>query len=47
MLVTMQQNNGDHSYDWILQALNNADQIWVLNRGGISLSIYQVRKQAA
>jgi hypothetical protein len=44
MLITMQQNNGDHSYDWILEALNNANKVWSLDRGNVNLAIYQVRK---
>jgi 4-amino-4-deoxy-L-arabinose transferase-like glycosyltransferase len=44
MLVTMQQNNGDHSYDWILEALNNGTKVWSLDRGNVNLAIYQVRK---
>jgi 4-amino-4-deoxy-L-arabinose transferase-like glycosyltransferase len=43
MLVTMQQNNTTHQYDWILEALNNAQRIWVQQLGGIELEIWQVQ----
>jgi 4-amino-4-deoxy-L-arabinose transferase-like glycosyltransferase len=43
MLVTMQQSNTNHQYDWIFQALNNAQRIWMLQRGGIELEIWQVQ----
>jgi 4-amino-4-deoxy-L-arabinose transferase-like glycosyltransferase len=44
MLETMQQNNGDHRYDWILAALDHAQQVWVLERGGVKLEVYRVQK---
>jgi len=50
MLITMQQNNGDGRYDWILEALNSAKLIWSGERpggpggSGVRLEIYQVQK---
>ena len=43
MLVTMQHSNTNHQYDWIFQALNNAQRIWVLQLGGVELEIWQVQ----
>ncbi len=43
MLVTMRQNNTTGQYDWIFQALNNAQRIWMLQHGGIELEIWQVQ----
>ena len=44
MLIAMQQNNGDGSENYILEALQHANRIWDLQRGGIELAIYQVQK---
>lgn len=47
MLITMQQNNGDGHYDWILEGLNRAKLMWVGERpggGGVRLEIYEVQK---
>ena len=44
MLSAMQQNNGDGSENYILEALQHARPIWQLTHGGISLAIYQVQK---
>jgi 4-amino-4-deoxy-L-arabinose transferase-like glycosyltransferase len=41
MLQAMQQNG--HGEDYILQALSNAKQIWALQRGDVTLQIYQVQ----
>src|SRR5258707_7368843 len=47
MLDTMQQSNTAHQYYWIFEALNNAQRIWVLQRGGIELEVWQVQHQAS
>jgi 4-amino-4-deoxy-L-arabinose transferase-like glycosyltransferase len=44
MLVTMKQNNGDGNENYILEALQHSQRIWVLQRGGIELEIWQVQK---
>ncbi len=44
MLIAMQQNNTDGGENYILQALQNANPIWQLTHGGVSLAIYQVQK---
>ncbi len=41
MLTAMQQNGPGE--DYILQALQNSKQIWVLQRGDVTLQIYQVQ----
>src|SRR5258708_7281605 len=43
MLVTMQQSNTAHQYDWIFEALNHAQRIWVLQLGGIELEVWRVQ----
>jgi 4-amino-4-deoxy-L-arabinose transferase-like glycosyltransferase len=43
MLVTMQDLNTTHQYDWIFDALNHAQRIWMLQLGGIELEIWQVQ----
>ena len=43
MFVTMQGLNTTHQYDWIFDALNNAQRIWMLQLGGIELEIWQVQ----
>jgi len=40
MLLAMQQNGPGEAY--ILEALNHAKQIWVLERGDVKLEVYQV-----
>lgn len=42
MLQAMQQNGPGETY--ILNALSNARQIWVLQRGDVKLEVYQVQK---
>jgi predicted nucleotidyltransferase len=42
MLTAMQQNGPGEAY--ILEALNHAQQIWVLQRGDVKLAVYQVQK---
>jgi 4-amino-4-deoxy-L-arabinose transferase-like glycosyltransferase len=42
MLQAMQQNGPGEAY--ILEALNHAQQIWVLQRGDVKLEVYQVQK---
>lgn len=47
MLITMQQNNGDGHYDWILEGIKNAKLVWVGERpngGGVRLEVYQIQK---
>jgi 4-amino-4-deoxy-L-arabinose transferase-like glycosyltransferase len=45
MRVTMQQDNTSGQYDWIFDALDNhAHRIWMLQRGGIELEIWQIDK---
>jgi 4-amino-4-deoxy-L-arabinose transferase-like glycosyltransferase len=43
MLVTMQGLNTTHQYDWLFDALNHAQRIWMLQLGGIELEIWQVQ----
>ena len=43
MLVTMQQLNTNGQYNWILDALHHSQRIWMLQRGGIELEIWQVQ----
>jgi hypothetical protein len=42
MLEAMQQNDADHSEDWILDAVNHADRVWDLQRGDVEVSVYKV-----
>ncbi len=42
MLQAMQQNGPGEAY--ILNALSNAKQIWVLQHGDVKLEVYQVQK---
>jgi 4-amino-4-deoxy-L-arabinose transferase-like glycosyltransferase len=43
MLDTMHQSNTAHQYDWIFEALNHAQRIWVLQLGGIELEVWRVQ----
>ncbi len=44
MRIAMEQNNSDGREDWILEALDHAQRIWVAERGDIQLEIYKVQK---
>ena len=44
MRQAMLQNNGGGGESYILEALNNSKQIWVLQRGDVTLEVYQVQK---
>jgi hypothetical protein len=44
MLQAIQQNNGDGSENYILQAIQHARPIWDIHHGDIELSVYQVQK---
>jgi 4-amino-4-deoxy-L-arabinose transferase-like glycosyltransferase len=46
MLTAIRQNNGDGSEDWILEAIGHAKPVWTLQRGGVSVGVYQVDKQS-
>lgn len=43
MLVTMRQLNTTGQYNWIFDTLHHATRIWMLQRGGIELEVWQVQ----
>ena len=44
MLDAIHRNNGDGREDWILQAIENGDKVWELQRGDVQLAVYQVNE---